>query len=363
MGLDILRAIAILCVVIIHSSNFMPESFIQIIQYIAFDGVSIFFVLSGFLIGGILIRTVAQTQTLNIKQLCTFWLRRWFRTLPNYFLVLVMLCILSYFMVNQFSIWSVKAYFLFLQNFCTPQASFFPESWSLAIEEWFYLLIPLFIALLIALKISPKKSILIVVISVMAAVTLFRFYRYHTITVAGFYDWDIWFRKQVVTRLDSLMFGILGAYCQHYYKEKWLKHKNLLLIIGIFMFLLHKWVITSYTPYDGLFCTVFSFTYISVATLFLLPFLSEYKSAKGFVAKFFTFISLISYSIYLLHITVIHFITYEAMFWNKWLANSPLLPVCQYIAYWGVTIFCSWLLYRFWEVKMMNLRDKIRLKR
>jgi peptidoglycan/LPS O-acetylase OafA/YrhL len=169
----------------------------------------------------------------------------------------------------------------------------------------------------------------------------------------------MWFRKQVVTRLDSLMFGVLGAYCQHYYREKWLKHKTLLLIAGIFMFLLHRWFIAFHTPYEGLFCTVFSFTYISVATLCLLPFLSEYKSAKGFAAKAVTFISLISYSIYLLHITVIHFVTYEAMPWNKQFADASLLPVCQYIVYWAVTILCSWLLYRFWEVKMMNLRDKI----
>jgi peptidoglycan/LPS O-acetylase OafA/YrhL len=316
-------------------------------------------VLSGFLIGGILIRTVANTQTLNGKQLLTFWLRRWFRTLPNYFLILIMLCLLHIVVMGNFSLWDVKSYFLFLQNFNTPQAAFFPESWSLTIEEWFYLLIPLLLALLIALKVSPQKSTLIVAVSVMVAVTLFRVYRYYTIPVAGFDDWDMWFRKQVVTRLDSLMFGVLGAYCQHYFKEKWLKHKTLLLVIGIFMFLLHKLVIAYHTPYDGLFCTVFSFTYISVATLLLLPFLSDYKSAKGIAAKAATFISLISYSIYLLHITVLYFISCESMPWNQWLAHSVFLPALQYVAYWGVTILCSWLLYRFWELKMMNLRDKI----
>ncbi|MDR1346393.1 MAG: hypothetical protein LBK03_06800 [Bacteroidales bacterium] len=94
--------------------------------------------------------------------------------------------------------------------------------------------------------------------------------------------------------------------------------------------------------------------------MLLLPFLSDYKLARGFAAKAVTFISLISYSMYLLHITVLHFITYENMPWNRWLAHPPLLPAYQYITYWGVTVFCSWLLYRFWEVKMMNLRDKIK---
>jgi peptidoglycan/LPS O-acetylase OafA/YrhL len=115
-----------------------------------------------------------------------------------------------------------------------------------------------------------------------------------------------------------------------------------------------------YVAYDNFYSTVLSFTYISIATLLLLPCLSNYKSAKGYVAKIATFISLISYSIYLLHITVLHFITYENMPWNQWLANSDFLPALQYIAYWAITIFCSWLLYRFWEVKMTNLRDKMK---
>ena len=71
LGLDILRAIAILCVVIIRSSNFMPESFIRIIQYIAFDGVSIFFVLSGFLIGGTKDKYFHATDSANIDLI--FW--------------------------------------------------------------------------------------------------------------------------------------------------------------------------------------------------------------------------------------------------------------------------------------------------
>ena len=59
-GLDLLRAIAILFVVIGHSSILAPEHIKPIIRLITLDGVAIFFVLSGFLIGGILIRQIEK---------------------------------------------------------------------------------------------------------------------------------------------------------------------------------------------------------------------------------------------------------------------------------------------------------------
>ena len=63
-GLDILRAFAILFVVVGHGKHLLPDKYSKIHSYIVFDGVSIFFVLSGFLIGGILLK-ILREQELN----------------------------------------------------------------------------------------------------------------------------------------------------------------------------------------------------------------------------------------------------------------------------------------------------------
>jgi peptidoglycan/LPS O-acetylase OafA/YrhL len=90
-GLDILRSMAILFVVYYHGyvliSNIGSEDLL--VNWVP-DGVTIFFVLSGFLIGGIFIRTLQQ-PFFSFKSLLNFWIKRWFRTLPNYYLVLIII--------------------------------------------------------------------------------------------------------------------------------------------------------------------------------------------------------------------------------------------------------------------------------
>jgi len=103
VGLDIMRTIAILIVVFEHGKYLVPSKHLE--QYDRFnifqiDGVTIFFVLSGFLIGRILLRLIHTTE-FTIKDIWQFWIRRWFRTLPNYFLVLIGILIASLIFVSN----------------------------------------------------------------------------------------------------------------------------------------------------------------------------------------------------------------------------------------------------------------------
>ena len=95
-GLDILRAFAILFVLYSHAFFLIMDHVNErVYNLLSLDGVTLFFVLSGFLIGGILIRTI-ENKGFGFKELLNFWTRRWFRTLPNYFLMLmVSLCLKS----------------------------------------------------------------------------------------------------------------------------------------------------------------------------------------------------------------------------------------------------------------------------
>ena len=123
-GLDILRAVAILMVVTGHGSSMLSTAIEKITFNIIPDGVSIFFVLSGFLIGGILIK-VLETKEASVKTLLDFWMRRWLRTLPLYYFILLLLIILSYFFIDNFNVKQILPFFIFCQNIYKSDISFF----------------------------------------------------------------------------------------------------------------------------------------------------------------------------------------------------------------------------------------------
>ncbi|MFI5142268.1 MAG: acyltransferase family protein, partial [Bacteroidia bacterium] len=131
LGLDIVRSLAIVLVMLAHSGfpNYFGIKFGEL-------GVEIFFVLSGFLIGRILIQDFSLPS--NTKTIIRFWSRRWFRTLPMYYLVIIF----TFVVIDHSLGWKVLVYFFFLQNNFVG-ISLMPISWSLVIEEWFYITVPI----------------------------------------------------------------------------------------------------------------------------------------------------------------------------------------------------------------------------
>ncbi len=178
-GLDVMRFIAIFMVLIGHSKMLLPVQYKPIFDGILLDGVAIFFVLSGFLIGKILIKQL-ETSEANLSGLVHFWKRRWMRTLPAYLVVLLFLMIYTLvFIPSNFpSDW--WKYFLFSQNLINERNEFFAESWSLSIEEWFYLTIPLLIfAALYFFKRSVKWTVAGVAVVVLTFITIYRYQTYY----------------------------------------------------------------------------------------------------------------------------------------------------------------------------------------
>jgi peptidoglycan/LPS O-acetylase OafA/YrhL len=103
---------------------------------------------------------------------------------------------------------------------------------------------------------------------------------------------------------------------------------------------------------------VFSFTLVSIATLFLLPFLSHIKTGKGFLFITITRISLISYSMYLVNLSLVKNWIIDNIDWTGIFNNGYLLVFCKYSLFWLLTIFLSVVLYKYFELPVMNLRDK-----
>ena len=124
-GLDIARATAIGMVLVVHGITVAGMPFLS--EF--FTGVDLFFVLSGFLIGRIYFVASARQQF----RLLDFWRSRWWRTLPPYYAMLAGFWLTSHPLPFY--------YWLFAQNYAGAVG--FVPSWSLCVEEHFYLALPL----------------------------------------------------------------------------------------------------------------------------------------------------------------------------------------------------------------------------
>lgn len=307
-GLDIYRSIAILLVLICHGlSTFLFNHDVYGIMYATgFLGVELFFVLSGYLIGKIIIRTIYQD--VSWTSLLIFYFRRWCRTLPLYFLILIVLM-----MVEKKIMWE---YIFFVQNYNEPTLSFFPVSWSLSIEEWFYLLIPLaFVFLSKSIKQDKLMSSFFIFSFSMIFVFIFlKFYFYYQLPT-----WDFHTRKQIYLRMDSLMVGVVVAGVKIYYKELYSKiAQNSIIFVGSLLgityfglYFINREVVEG-TINSNFFARTFLFTIVSILSAIIMIQIECSRfilmlQKKTWLAKCIRTLSLTSYSVYMVHIFVYNY--------------------------------------------------------
>lgn len=135
--LDFVRGIAIIAVMgyhfhAVHTGNFL----IQIIEYplknFGREGVNLFFTLSGFLVGGLLLRQYAETGHVDARR---FIIRRVFRIWPAYYVLIAFHVLAGRHPWNTFLIQNLTH----LQNYLGTSIT---QTWSLAVEEHFYLVLP-----------------------------------------------------------------------------------------------------------------------------------------------------------------------------------------------------------------------------
>jgi peptidoglycan/LPS O-acetylase OafA/YrhL len=214
--LDGIRGIAI-AMVLAHHYFLLPiqaplgtlPSYIQAAGRLAWSGVDLFFVLSGFLIGGILLDARDSTNYFRV-----FYARRFFRIVPIYFACLIGAATLGLFVSSGSAAklaWMYEArlpwisYFFFLQNFWMAKASTYGVfglgvTWSLAIEEQFYLTLPVLIR-----KLSQKRLLQAILLGIVLAPAL-RIVL-HTAWPEHYLSWIV----MMPCRADALLLGVLGA--------------------------------------------------------------------------------------------------------------------------------------------------------
>ena len=241
-----------------------------------------------------------QARKTSPKDFIYFWIRRWFRTLPNYYLVLVINIILV-FLFNRENEFSILKFSFFLQNFNSAQANFFLESWSLTIEEFSYIFIPLILLLIGLVKRKVTQNVFLIVTICMIGISLlyrlyFHFYLAESIINSS--TWSSALRKVAVYRLDSIYLGFIGAYVFINQKQFWNTHKISSFVIGAVFFIgLHLYIfLNQFQPnLSSLFFNVIYLTGVSMSVLLIFPLVYDIKF-KGFFNVFITKISKWSYA-------------------------------------------------------------------
>ncbi len=352
-GLDLLRTIAIVGVVISHGKPILGAAETEFPWIPLGDGVDMFFVLSGYLIGGILISEFVVPGKLGLRQLFHFLQRRWFRTLPNYYLILgvnVLFAYLGWSMGNlDFFSWKFLS---FTQNLNWHFEGFFWESWSLAVEEWFYLTFPLLVLCLSFISPDAQKRKWLFVGAAFLFLLLPLLLRMqHFNPAMDRYRWDTGVRKVVTMRLDSIAYGLLSVCLARFAPGFWHKMRWPAFIAGLVLFL----AVDHYRqPVTSFYAQVWVFSLSSVAYALWLPLLASIRTAPAWLSRPIRHVSLVSYSMYLIHLALVSEVI------QKWaMPTTAGMAWLTFGGYWVIVMAVSTALYYAWERPMMNLRDRI----
>jgi len=293
-GLDFLRGIAILLVLFRH--NNLGDNYLY---HFGWLGVDLFFVLSGFLVSGLLFKEYKKRGTVNLKR---FLIRRGFKIYPPfYFFVLFTLSFHWYETHSMYPIGKILSELLYVQ-------SYFPRiwihTWSLAVEEHFYLALSVFIFLVVKYKSIDKKSFIIIFLSSLIVLSfVMRYYvsyPHRNDAIFGFVETHL--------RADGILIGVLISYLYHFtnFNRFFVKYKLLFLILAVAFiipgfihtggsFFMNTWGLSLVNIGFGIF-TIWSVN----TTLFE-------KKWNYAISSIFAFIGVHSYSIYLWHLNALHF--------------------------------------------------------
>jgi len=360
-GLDFLRALAISLVVISHITYLLNlnESSILVtfIRTLGAIGVDIFFVLSGFLIGGIILKRIIAGKT-NFKDLFDFWKRRWLRTLPNYFLILILNIIVFYAFHEVFEKRLVN-YFFFIQNFNTVHPNFFTEAWSLSIEEYAYLVLPFLLYLSFYIFNIQKKEkfffwITIVTLLIMVVLKILFFY---SINFNSYKEWSSLYRKVVIYRMDAIYIGFIFVYLMKKFTAFFQKYRQNLFVAGILVFALLHLIIYTFNLKPEIHSGFYIFIYLQVLIMSIgltFPFFYHLKY-HGYFLKSIEFISVHSYSIYLVNYSLILIPMQELIDLTSLSLIGKMGIVFMFL---GITLIISRVVYVGFERPILIFRDK-----
>jgi len=304
-GLDLLRALAIIVVVIYHA-GIMGFPLPGRVHRFGWIGVDLFFVLSGYLIGGQLLAPLARGRHINLGR---FFARRALRILPAYLVILAIYIFLPWWReYPEMTPW--WKFIISVQNIGLHGGTAFSHAWSLAVEDQFYLLLPL---ILLFVNRWRRAAVIIPCVIVLGGIALRTFLAWQnpaTDSGVSFRGFQTWIYYPTWTRLDPLVFGV-GLAAVEKFRPRWW---NGLMNSAIWLWLPGLALIV-YALFigEGEYLTItasvwqFPLIALGMATL-LVSALSPRLPFRRIAIPGAAFIASIAYSAYLVQKLVIHFV-------------------------------------------------------
>ncbi len=353
-GLDFLRSVAIFAVLLYHLPKESHQLIFRALSHFGYWGVDLFFVLSGFLIGSQLFRQISNDSF----QFKSFYLRRFFRILPAYYGLLIFAYI-----YDGPSVFIDKIdwrYLLFLQNI--GELNYLSHTWSLCVEEHFYILFPLFIFTFknkINFRSIVIATIVIFTFKILLRGILWGYFRPEQLKELDIHkayeSYFTHFFYPSFTRLEGIASGLFLAYLKVHQSQIWnqlvKKNKKNLSLSLIFLALSAFIGFNKLTPI----AIIFSFSLIPIGFSFLLLYSVNPKSfINRFKLPLLSKIATISYSLYLIH--PYSYDIGERIFKHF---NASYFNGFAYLVFFLISIFMATILYFLIERPFLLARKRI----
>jgi peptidoglycan/LPS O-acetylase OafA/YrhL len=335
-GLDLLRALAIIVVVVYHAALFgfkLPGR----IDRFGWIGVDLFFVLSGYLIGGQLLAPLARGNKISLG---LFLVRRALRIMPAYFVVLAVYFLLPSWREYPDMSQPLWKFLLSIQNIALHGGTAFSHAWSLAVEDQFYLALPF---LLLFLYRRPRAAIIIPCLIVLGGILLRTFLAWKNPSIDGgvsFRGFQAWIYYPTWTRLDPLVFGVALAAIEKFRSEWWKRLTNYAIWLWLPGLVLIVYALyLGETDYLTVTACVWQFPLIAVGmATFLICAVSPRLIFRRVAIPGAAFIASIAYSAYLIQKLAIHFVEQFCNSRNIALTSVPALLGVEIAVYAAATV-------------------------
>jgi peptidoglycan/LPS O-acetylase OafA/YrhL len=353
--LDVLRCVAVLLVLArhAHATTFVNQA--------GWVGVDLFFVLSGFLISGLLFAEYKKRGAIDFKR---FFIRRGLKIYPMFYLLLLFTVFGQLGLHHLSSIGRYLAEIFYVQNYFP---GLWVQTWSLAVEEHFYILLPVFLLLLVRVSsdgANPFRAIPIAFVVVAAACLAFRIRTMTSVPPAQL-TWPIsgWALTVTHERMDSLFFGVLLGYFYHFVPQRlqmFDSRRNAVLFAIVAAALVSTSIFFRQT---GRFMLTIGFTALYLGFGIILMLSLHLKGLLGGMAarvtekigSAFAYVGMYSYSIYIWHVAISSWLPgfiRRASGFRIDLRHSDLF---YYVASLAFGIFMSRLI----EYPILRIRDRI----
>lgn len=338
-GLNGLRAIAALSVMWGHTfqRDFGDWGIDGFKLPVVADGVTLFFVISGFLITYLLLHEQEQSHTVSISK---FYMRRILRIWPIYYLYLF-IAILATSTWHDPNIWY---YCFFTANIpLILVAGIWPivHYWSLGVEEQFYLFWPW----LVRLTHGKTKSLLTIAIIVCVAWLACKWGLYIT------YGANTTYRFFAVTRFDCMMIGAIGAilyFLKSKLFTKFLMNRTLGFVCLLLLLFSQPWINAIPAPIRPQFIAILSI--VCIASQLDSPIINLENRVCDLVGK-------ISYGIYVIHPLLIFGLS--VLYRNASIQPpETIATILIYCIITATTILVAWLSYKFFESPFLRLKNR-----